>query len=211
MFILCFQADKVSEKKVKHPVLWLAAAIFSFGGILWSCAAFYGALEEIMKGFDSPNGIIFGSLTILAVSIILFHIALAKSLLPMLLKSETLCAKGTNTFTFRQLSSKLQSNSVMAGFLAFLIAFAIIGANCSFVQKVSQNAALDRQYPFDITGSLDPDSGSRSAKRRRSGLLGNMPRLKRKFRTAYILPEAMIFIALQSGPGKDTKDFMILS
>lgn len=173
-------ADKVSEKKVKHPVLWLAAAIFSFGGILWSCAAFYGALEEIMKGFDSPNGIIFGSLTILAVSIILFHIALAKSLLPMLLKSETLCAKGTNTFTFRQLSSKLQSNSVMAGFLAFLIAFAIIGANCSFVQKVSQNAALDRQYPFDITGSLDPDSGSPFSEEEAERIIGEYAQIEKK-------------------------------
>ena len=133
-----------------------------------------------MKGFDSPNGIIFGSLTILAVSIILFHIALAKSLLPMLLKSETLCAKGTNTFTFRQLSSKLQSNSVMAGFLAFLIAFAIIGANCSFVQKVSQNAALDRQYPFDITGSLDPDSGSPFSEEEAERIIGEYAQIEKK-------------------------------
>ena len=173
-------ADKVSEKKVKHPVLWLGAAILFFAGILWSCFAFYGALEEIMKGFDSPNGMIFGSLTVLAVSIILFHIALAKSLLPMLLKSETLCAKGTNTFTFRQLSSKLQSNSVMAGFLAFLIAFAIIGANCSFVQKVSQNSALDRQYPFDITGSLDSDSGSPFSEAEAERIIGEYAQIEKK-------------------------------
>ena len=173
-------ADKVSEKKVKHPVLWLGAAILFFAGILWSCFTFYGALEEIMKGFDSPNGMIFGSLTVLAVSIILFHIALAKSLLPMLLKSETLCAKGTNTFTFRQLSSKLQSNSVMAGFLAFLIAFAIIGANCSFVQKVSQNSALDRQYPFDITGSLDSDSGSPFSEAEAERIIGEYAQIEKK-------------------------------
>ena len=43
----------------------------------------------------------------------------------------------------------------MAGALAFLLAFAIIGANVSFVQKVSNREVLDKSYPFDISAELE--------------------------------------------------------
>ena len=150
--------DRMVEKDVRHPVFWLIVTVFSLSAIICSC--FYFNQEVIRVYYDgtsSPAGLIW-SLLILAVGMIAFHIGLSKSIVKLLLKNRKFCANGTNTFILRQLSSKLSSNSVMAGILAFLIAFSVIGANVSFVQKASERVSLDQQYPFDINANLNPDT-----------------------------------------------------
>lgn len=91
----------------------------------------------------------------LAAAIVLFHAGAAKSIVNLLLKNKRFKNRGTNAFTLRQLSGKLGSNSALAGALAFLIAFAVIGSNVSFVQKISNDATLDKNYPFDISATLE--------------------------------------------------------
>ncbi len=151
---------KVVEKKVKHPVFWLIVMLISLGLIIWSCIAFYHSIHETMIGASSAaEATFFSSMAVLAVALIFFHIGLARSLVNLLLKSEKYKVKGTNTFTLRQLSAKLGASSVMAGTLAFLIAFAIVGANVSFVQKMSNEVSLKRYYPFDISASFGVDEG----------------------------------------------------
>jgi putative ABC transport system permease protein len=150
--------DKKVEKFVKHPGLWLTVMLVSLGAIIGSCLLFQTDIEQTFLG-DSEGGGMLLSTAILAVSIVLFHIGLARSVVNLILKSKRLCAKGTNTFIFRQLSGKLNANSVMAGILAFLITFAVIGANVSFVQKVSEQAALDEYYPFDISSAMYAENG----------------------------------------------------
>ena len=150
--------DKMVEKTVKHPGFWLAVMLVSFGAIIGSCILFHAEIERTFLG-NSNGGGMFLSMAILAVTIVLFHIGLARSVVNLMLKSKRFCARGTNTFTLRQLSGKLGANSVMAGILAFLISFAVIGANVSFVQKVSEQAALDQYYPFDISAALDTENG----------------------------------------------------
>lgn len=146
---------KVVEKKVKHPVFWLIVTLISLGLIIWSCIAFYHSIHDTMIGASSAaEATFFSSMAVLAVALIFFHIGLARSLVNLLLKNEKYRVKGTNTFTLRQLSGKLGANSVMAGTLAFLIAFAIVGANVSFVQKMSNEVSLKRYYPFDISASF---------------------------------------------------------
>lgn len=103
----------------------------------------------------TPGSGLFVSLMVFAAALILFHISLARSIVNLLLKNRRFCSSGTNTFTLRQLSGKLRSNSVIVGILSFLIAFAVIGSNVSFVMKVSERLALDREYPFDINANLD--------------------------------------------------------
>ena len=71
------------------------------------------------------------------------------------MKNKKLCSRGTNTFLLRQLWSQLGTNALMAGLLSVLITFAVAGANVSFTQKTSAQAALDRTVPFDIVGCLD--------------------------------------------------------
>jgi putative ABC transport system permease protein len=148
--------DRKVEKGVKHPVFWLIVTLISLAAIMGSCAAFHQTMEASFSSFGETNGWpMLYSLMVLAVTIVTFHIGLARSVVNLLLKNKRFCSRGTNTFTLRQLSGKLGANSVMAGALAFLIAFAVIGANVSFIQKVSERASLEKRYPYDISANLD--------------------------------------------------------
>lgn len=155
IYHLIHGGQKVS-KKVKHPVLWVIVTLVSFAGIIASCFAFEYSVEQ--TSFHQSNGYdMFSSITALGVFLIVFHIGLARSAVNLMLKSKRICSRGTNTFTLRQLSGQLGASSVMAGALAFLIAFAVIGANVSLVQKVSEQVSLDRSYPFDISCAFNKE------------------------------------------------------
>lgn len=142
--------DRVVDKQVKHPAAWLAAGIVSLGGMVASFVIFKEAVDSVMTGSTSGMGI-FGSMALMSVSIVMMHIAAARSVTAFMLKNRRFCSRGTNTFTLRQLSGKMRANSVMAGLLSFLIAFAVIGVDVSFTQKVSEEMSIDTYYPFDVT------------------------------------------------------------
>lgn len=155
--------DKKSEKNVKHPLLWLGVTLISLAGMIACIILFSDEITTAMKTGIASGGAMFGYLFALAIAIMIFHAGLAKSLISLMLKRKKLCAKGTNTFVLRQLSGKLSSNALMAGALAFLISFAIIGANVSFTQKVSEETSLNRMVPFDIVGSFDASGKGQEA------------------------------------------------
>lgn len=146
--------DKKVEKGVRFPAFWLAVTLLSLAAVVGSCIVFSLQIEKTMKGGGSGFGM-FGALAVLAAAIVLFHAGAAKSIVNLLLKNKRFKNRGTNAFTLRQLSGKLGSNSALAGALAFLIAFAVIGSNVSFVQKISNDATLDKNYPFDISATLE--------------------------------------------------------
>lgn len=146
--------DKKVEKKVKFSALWLAVTLLAFIVLIACCILFSREVDQAMAG-NGSGGVMFGTLAGLAASIVLFHVGAAKSIVNLLLKNGRFKSRGTNAFTLRQLSGKLSANAVMAGALAFLLAFAVIGANVSFVQKVSNEASLKKNYPFDIGAELD--------------------------------------------------------
>ena len=143
-------AERKSEKQTKRPAIWFAITIISLGGLIASCIVLQQSIRFGMSEGNISAATIFISILTLALSIILFHIGAAKSIFFLLLRSRRIKNRATNTFTLRQLSGKMSANSVMLGALAFLISFAIIGANFSFLTQISNRAALDRDYPFDI-------------------------------------------------------------
>jgi len=148
--------DRMVEKKVKHPVFWMMLTFISLGGIVGSCVYFYKIIEDLfLSDGNAPGWPILGCLTILAVTVVTFHTGFARSVVNIMLKNRKLCCRGTNVFVLRQLSGKLSSNSVMSGALAFLISFAAIGANVSFAQRITEQAVLNKYYPFDISAILD--------------------------------------------------------
>lgn len=146
--------DKKVEKKVRFPMVWLAVTILSLIAVVGACVVFSAEVEKTMKNGGSGLDMLI-CFVVLAVGIVLFHVGAAKSIVHLLLKNRRFKNRGTNTFTLRQLSGKLSPNAAMAGALAFLLAFAIIGANVSFVQKVSNREVLDKSYPFDISAELE--------------------------------------------------------
>lgn len=142
--------DKKVEKKVKHPKLWFIITLASLVLIAGSCLVFNRECEAvILKGSMATR--MMEAVLALGVGIILFHIGLARSIVFMLLRNKWIRSRGTSTFVLRQLSGTLGSNSVMIGFLAFLLTFAVIGSNVSFMQRVRQETALNQNYPYDIT------------------------------------------------------------
>lgn len=136
-------------KTVKHPRLWFLVTIVSLGLMIGSIVMFDGQVELATKNDETVSGIL-SAMVVFAVAEILFHAGLSRSLVHVLLGRKKLCAKGSNTFVLRQLSGPLGSNSVMLGFLAFLLTFAVIGSNVAFSQKASQAESILRNYPYNI-------------------------------------------------------------
>ncbi len=147
--------DKKSEKNVKHPLMWLCITVISLAGMIVSIILFSNEITTAVNTGRASGGAMMGYLFAFALAIMIFHTGMAKCLVSVMLKNKKLCSSGTNTFVLRQLSGKLSSNAIMAGALSFLIAFAIIGANVSFTQKISNEATLNRIIPFDIVGDFD--------------------------------------------------------
>lgn len=141
--------DQIVEKEVKHPRIWFLLTLASLGMIIRTCVVFSRQVETVLLIDPSRGGPIFVSLFVLAGSLILFHAGLSRSIVNLLLRRKKFCSSGSHTFVLRQLSASLRPNSVMIGIIAFLMAFAVIGANASFVLRVNQRAVLDRDIPFD--------------------------------------------------------------
>lgn len=155
-------ADKKSEKGVRFPALWLAVALVSFVAIAVSIVMMHSGVSDGIKnnGANGGNIMIVVATLMFALAVIFFHIGLSKSVVNLMLHSEKYKSRGTNAFTLRKLSGKLSANSVLAGALAFLLAFAIIGANMSFTQQISSENILENDYPFDISAELDCETPS---------------------------------------------------
>lgn len=153
--------QQMVEKKVKHANLWLFLTILSLGIIIGTCVFFCKQVEILLLEDSSGIGNLFISLFVLASGLILFHTAVSRSLVNLLLKRKKFCSRGSHTFVLRQLSASLRANSFIIGIIAFLMAFAVISANASFVLRVNQRAALDRDIPFDalyMEEKSDPDN-----------------------------------------------------
>lgn len=156
--------DRKVEKSIKHPKLWFAVTVVSFVLLFGSMWLFDREIESVMvKGSSALGTMIL--LIVFAAAVVFFHIGLARSMVYVLLNRKKLRSKSTNTFVLRQLSGTLGSNSIMLGFLAFLLTFTVIGANISFIQKASQEALLNSDYPHDIryTQNIDSESEGESS------------------------------------------------
>lgn len=146
--------DKKVERQVKHPVLWLFVTVVSLAAVVGSCIFFSAEVERSVRGTGSGGNLLL-AVVVLATAVVFFHIGAAKSVVRFLLGCKKLKNRGTNAFALRQLSGRLSANAVLSGALAFLIAFAVIGANVSFVQKISNDAIFAQSYPFDVGGRTE--------------------------------------------------------
>lgn len=152
--------EKKVERTVRHPFFWALLTLLFLAGLLYSGFQFYEGMRCAMETASSDLSGVVGCIGIFAISLVMFHIAFARGGISFLQRSRRFAARGTNTFVLRQLSASLGSNSVMLGLLASLLAFAVVGANLSFIQKGTEEEALRRDFPYDIlyTGQLEGDS-----------------------------------------------------
>ena len=140
---------KNRERKHKHTALWLLITLASFILIIMSLLYMENAPDKNIAKEDASYGI-GNAIFALSVGIIFFHIGLSRCLIHLLLKKKRLRSKGTNIFVLRALSETLGANSIMLGFLAFLLTFSVFGVNISFIQKASLKEELNKNYPYDI-------------------------------------------------------------
>ena len=155
-------AERVAEKSVRHPVFWAVTAALALAALISAIVMFRIDFPKIAMN-ESNGQVMMASLALAAVSIIIFHIAAAKSITRLMLRSRKLCSHGTNTFTLRQLSGKMSSNAVMAGLLAFLICFAVIFSNASFALKIMEEYNLNRNYAFDVSRYIEKETDKEEA------------------------------------------------
>ncbi len=148
IYQLVYQEKKVARAS-RVPFLWFLLALVSFGLIVYSCFAFENEIEQVFADREASSAFV-EIFSVFACGVVVFHISISKSVVSLLLKRRRLRAKGTNTFVLRQLSGALGTNALMIGLLAVLLTFAVIGVNVSFVQRASELALLDRDYPFDL-------------------------------------------------------------
>ncbi|MFJ7738745.1 ABC transporter permease [Lysinibacillus sp. NPDC097287] len=152
IYELVYGEQKVQKVQSK-PILSFVMTIIAAALMVYAFIRFSSHLEGVFK---SENGSEIGLLimiALLAISLIVFHVGLAKSLMYVLLKSKLLRGKGTNQFILRQLSASLSANSLLLGLLAFLISFSIIATNTGFLYKAVEEANIEKRYPFDVMGN----------------------------------------------------------
>lgn len=141
--------DKKVEKSTGRPLLWGLFSAFSLASAIFYGVDFFRKADAVTRQGGSPADAMM-TLAYIAIFIILFHVGMAKCLVPLLLGRKKLCGRGTNVFVLRQLSGALSVNAVMLGCLAFLLSFAVIGVNTSFIVKRMHMEILDRECPYDI-------------------------------------------------------------
>lgn len=146
----------IHEKKVEGRRLagtrslsfWLFVTIVSFIALTACGILFWKGTDTALRGgtVDGMEGLLAGFI----LSVLFFHMGIARSLVFFLLRRPGFCSRGSNTFVLRQLSGSLTANSVMFGCLALLMSLAVAGTNFSFIQKASQEEILNMAYPYDI-------------------------------------------------------------
>lgn len=150
------QSENQPQKPEKHPWFWFSAAILSLAGIIESCIAFYQEIKRSILSQSDENTMLLW-LAILAVSVVVFHTALSRSLIPLLLRDKRFCAVNTRFFILRQLSEQLRANALISGTIALLIAFSIIGSSTAICSKIGEELSVKAHYPFDMNLAVSPE------------------------------------------------------
>lgn len=156
IYELIHGAKKVNTVQ-KVPILSLIITIASLCSIIYAYYNFSIHIEGMFQNNPESAKQLLLMIALFSLSIITFHIGLAKSLLYFLLKSRKAKQNGTNTFILRQLSATLNANALLLGLLAFLMAFSIISANTGFLYKAVEEENLERRFPFEIMGNIKLD------------------------------------------------------
>ncbi len=148
------QGEKTSEKTVKPVFVFVWAAVFALavGGLTWAVVAFRGWYQD---DFWNRVGELIPIIVVAIISIILIPMGFSKAVVTLILYIKPLSTRGTARFTVRQLSGRLNANSVMLGVLSLLLCVAVIAPNIFFINTTTaeRNAAL--WYPFDAVGSRE--------------------------------------------------------
>lgn len=149
------QDETKKNRQVKYPVLWFVIAFISLLVMIGTLLFLASFFREAMIQSDMNGGILITDILLMLISVYLFHVAVARSIVNLLLHNKKFVHRGTNTFVLRQVRNSLASNSSIIGVLAVLLTVAVVVANVSYIMKTSEEASMDKNYPYDVEAYYD--------------------------------------------------------
>lgn len=158
------KGENTKGKKVKHPRLWLYVTIVSFIVLVLATIVVTVAASGHPGGGAYVFTIIGGS-AVVVLAIVFTYVGALKSGTHYMLENKHFSGKGVRTFTLRQLSDRMNSDSVFFGVIAVLLSIVIVGGNF-FMTIFGTQVALSKRdnpytvsvsFPYDETGELTKD------------------------------------------------------
>ena len=141
------QTNKKSEKvKMKNPMLCTIVFIISAIALGYAYYMVTGGINETIK----PPEDIFKPIVIGAVSTFFIFWSLSGLILKIVTSMKNLYVKGLNTFTFRQLSSKINTTVFSMIIISLMLFVTICVLSSALSLKNSMTANLDELAPADI-------------------------------------------------------------
>src|SRR5699024_697254 len=141
------QTNKKSEKvKMKNPMLCTIVFIISAIALGYAYYMVTGGINETIK---TPEDI-FKPIVIGAVSTFFIFWSLSGLILKIVTSMKNLYVKGLNTFTFRQLSSKINTTVFSMTIISLMLFVMICGLSSALSLKNSMTANIDELAPADI-------------------------------------------------------------
>ena len=141
------QTNKKSETvKMKNPMLCTIVFIISAIALGYAYYMVTGGINETIK---TPEDI-FKPILIGAISTFFIFWSLSGLILKIVMNIKNLYVKGLNTFTFRQLSSKINTTVFSMTIISLMLFVTICVLSSSLSLKNSMTANLDELAPADI-------------------------------------------------------------
>ena len=141
------QTNKKSEKvKMKNPMICTIVFIISAIALGYAYYMVTGGINETIK----PPEDIFKPIVIGAVSTFFIFWSLSGLILKIVTSMKNLYVKGLNTFTFRQLSSKINTTVFSMTIISLMLFVTICVLSSALSLKNSMTANLDELAPADI-------------------------------------------------------------
>ena len=141
------QTSKKSETiKMKNPMLCTIVFIISILALGYAYYMVTGGINETIK---TPEDIL-KPIIIGAVSTILIFWSLSGLILKIVMSMKNLYVKGLNTFTFRQVSSKINTTVFSMTIISIMLFVTICVLSSSLSLKNSMSANLNELAPADV-------------------------------------------------------------
>lgn len=143
------QGQSTAEKTVKNPGLWIRVTLVAAVVFVLSLLIIVFTVENTSS--ESYAFTLVGCSAAAFISIVLMYVGAMKSVIYYLLKNKKFSARGTRTFTLRQLSGRMSADSLLIGVIAVLLSIVLTGGN-GFLTIVNAQTAQNRiGNPFTVS------------------------------------------------------------
>ncbi|NCC42698.1 MAG: ABC transporter permease, partial [Clostridia bacterium] len=149
---LLYASKKSETVKMKNPILCIVVFVISVSMLGY---AYYTVTCRVDKMADSST--LFGIIALGCISTFLLFWSLSGLLLKIFMSMKKMYYKGLNSFTLRQVSSKINTTVVSMTLICLMLFVTICVLSSALSIKNSMTANLDEMAPVDLELSKDYD------------------------------------------------------